>query len=165
MLTLNMIFEGIPSAYLIDSDDPYDMLLKYLNKEVLDNEPIAFKTIYDAVGVHCAIWLLNCLPAYDKRVLKFIAECKRRVVHLNKSDLGLLNDLDRCVSGDLSVAELRANYPHFLPNAANTALYARDDIFTGVRLCVEAYSYDDDKARAAELDYQAELYLRIFEGN
>src|SRR3990167_85791 len=74
--TLNKIRDCHPC------EDSWKILLKCLGKTKTDDEPLAFITILDILGLDDALWCIRAAPEYDKEWRLFAIWCAMQVQHL-----------------------------------------------------------------------------------
>ena len=95
-------------------------LLKHLNKNSADDEPLSLLTVLTSNGLDDAIWCLRTEPEpTPERTQRFALAVARRVQHLHPQTEATLDIVDRFLSGQATKAELDAAYA-----AAYTARYA-----------------------------------------
>ena len=143
--SLNEILKHGPCGKHSDGVSGFSRLLKFLNKDKGDDEPLSFTTILESNGISDAIWCLRTLPGYDLKVMEFKLKCARRVEYLDKSGKTkeCLDIVARFIAGDATRDDLRA--------AADDAYaaYAAADGADTAYTAYAAYAAADDAAYAA----------------
>ena len=149
--TLNRIREHSPCA------DGWRKLLKHLGKTEADDEPLAYSTILDAVGLDDALWCLRAEPQHESIWRMYAVRCARRVQHLMTDEriIQALDVAERYARGAAKDSELAAAW-----DAAWDA--SRDAVWDAARAAARAATWDAawdaawiaarDAARAAARD-------------
>ena len=102
--TLNRIREHKPCA------DGWRKLLTHLGKTEADDEPLAYSTILDAVGLDDALWCLRAEPQHASIWRMYAVRCARRVQHLltDERSIRALDVAERHARGAAKDSELAA---------------------------------------------------------
>ena len=114
----------------------WEKLLGHLGKTKADDELLLMTTILDVNGLEETLWLLRCLPEYEKLWRKYTIWCVEQVRHLLKDarSIGAIDVAQRHLAGlatneDLMVAkkgaeDARVNMSRGLAkHAANAAVW------------------------------------------
>jgi hypothetical protein len=126
--TLNKIREHAPCA------SGWKTLLKSLNKETADNEPLSFRTIFESNGLDDALWCTRAAPEYAKEWRLYAVWCARRVQHLitDERSTNAIDVAERYANGRATEEELTAAHA-----VALRALQGRDVAEAATRTAVE----------------------------
>ena len=156
-MTLNQIRSHRPCQ------DGWVKLLKYVNKNQPDDEPLHLSTVLDSNGLDDAIWCLRAEPT-PERIQRFALAVARRVQHLHPQAKATLDIVERYLAGQATTAELdtaadkayAVNAPYAATCCTAYAVNASDAAASATR-CAAANALD-----AAEREAQAQIFKEIF---
>ena len=158
MTTLNEIRSHHPCQ------DGWAKLLKHLNKNSADDEPLSLLTVLASNGLDDAIWCLRTEPE-PERTQRFALAVARRVQHLHPQAEATLDIVERYLHGQATKKELDvARYAAADCAAAEAAARCAVGDHAAAHAACLSYATNaaTDAANAAEREAQAQIFREIF---
>ena len=165
MTTLNEIRSHRPCQ------EGWATLLKHLNKNSADDEPLNLLTVLTSNGLDDAVWCLRTEPT-PERIQQFALAVARRTQHLHPQAEATLDIVERYLSGQATKAELQkafaaAYIARYTAQSAYAAVYSAlypVKAANAAASCIADHIADHATyaANAAEREAQAQIFKEIF---
>ena len=137
-------------------------LLKYLNKNGGDDEPLSLSTVLDSNGLDDALWCLRTEPT-PERIQRFALAVARRTQHLHPKAKAVLDIVERYLSGQATKAELdAAGYTACAGYAASAYAASAASAYADSAADYAALAAADAALDEAEREAQSQIFKEIF---